>query len=447
LKTLPLTPFETYLYEDDVPAHPCWQIVRHRWRGKFERAPLEKAWRGTTALHPLLNSVVRRGFLGKLRWVVSAQAAPPIHWCRREGPREWPAWLPIDLDKGPGVRLYLLEDGERTDAVLCAHHAVCDGLALLDIMEDLYLRYAGDRGDPVVPKPDAPADALARRGHIGAGFPERLWLPLLQLAGIVAESKLLRRTVAPLVPHVPAPDASPRPEEWPALVTRVWSEADTAVVRDAAKKAECGLPEMLMRDLQAAIGSWRLAQGVNAPHDWIRLGTAVSLRRKTKGSWPAANLFGVAIIDRSAKQLSNRERLLRRATEDMGLIEKWKFGYATWMLMSVRRWWPGGIRAYARRRVVRMTCIMSFMGKVYSRSALPRQGRYPQVPGAVLEEIHGVAPTRPGTCACMDLGIIFGCLNGSLHFDPRVITRAQAEAFMEALASQLRLSAGRGPSP
>jgi hypothetical protein len=36
-KSLPLTPFESYLYHDDVPAHPCWQVLRLTWRGRIQQ--------------------------------------------------------------------------------------------------------------------------------------------------------------------------------------------------------------------------------------------------------------------------------------------------------------------------------------------------------------------------------------------------------------------------
>jgi hypothetical protein len=434
MKSLPLTPLETYFYEDDVPAHPCWQIQRLKWRGHFKREELERSWSEITRLQPLWSAVVRRGFLGRLRWE-GGGAAPTIHWCRGKAGEEWPAWLPLDLEHGPGVRLYVVEWDQRTDIVLCAHHAICDGISLVEVLEDVFLHYAKSLGDSVEPKPRPPEDALRKRGRFGASFIEQCWLPVLQTAGILAESRLLRRTVAPLLPHAPAPSSTSRPEEWPALVARSWSEAESVAIRNAAKSKKSGLSETLMRDLQAAIGAWRGAQGVNSPDDWIRLGTAVSLRRK--GPSPAANIFGIAVIDRAAKQLANRERLLRRAGEDMELITKWKLGYAFWTLLSLRQWWPGGIRSYARRKVVRMTIVMSFFGKVYSRTPLRREGKFPAVPGAVLDCIQGLAPTRPGTGGCVDLAIIFDKLEACLHFDPRMMTRAQAEALMDEFAAQL----------
>lgn len=440
-KSLPLTPFESYLYHDDVPAHPCWQVLRLTWRGRIRREPLERAWSAATSRHPLLTAVVRRGPLGGLRWELRDGATPPVHWSLRQPEREWPEWQPIDLERGPGVRLYMVEGDDRTDSVLCVHHAVCDGLSLQDILVDLFTRYAAELGEPAVPKPDPTRRALEERGRFGTTLWERCWLPVLQVAGILAEAKLLRRTVAPLIPHSPAAPEGPRPEAWPTLACRTWTLEETTALRNAAKRENVNLAELCMRDLQAAIGAWRLAQGIDRPEDWIRLGVAISLRRRTKGTWPAANIFGISIIDRQARSLANRPRLLRRAHEDMELIEKWRFGYAFWMLLRLRRWWPGGIRAYARRPIVRMTVIMSFMGKVFARIPLKHEGVHPTVPGAVLVDLRGVAPTRPGTGVCIDIAVFLGNLVAYLHYDPRVITRDQATALVDELARQLTRSA------
>lgn len=440
-KSLPLTPFESYLYHDDVPAHPCWQVLRLTWRGRIRREPLERAWSAATARHPLLTARVRRGFLGRLLWELQAGVTPPVHWGPREPGREWPEWQPIDLEKGPGVRLYMLEGEGHTDAVLCVHHAVCDGLSLHDVLVDVFTRYAAELGEPAEPKPDPTLSALGERGRFGTTLWDRCWLPVLQVAGILAETRLLRRTVAPLVPHVPAAPGGPRPDGWPTLACRSWTPAETAAIRSAAKREKVTLAELCMRDLQAAIGAWRLAQGIDSPGEWIRLGAAVSLRRKTKGSWPAANIFGISIIDRQARSLANRPRLLRRAHEDMSLIEKWRFGYAFWMLLRLRRWWPGGIRAYARRPVVRMTVVMSFVGKVFSRMPLRHEGVRPALPDAVLEDLRAVAPTRPGTCGCIDVALFLGNLAAYLHYDPRVITHGQATALVDEFARQLASSA------
>jgi hypothetical protein len=440
MKSLPLTPFESYLFHEDVPAHPCWQVLRLSWRGVIQRPALEKAWAEATSRQPLLTAVVGRGLLGRLHWELREGLTPPVHWSLPEPGREWPTWQPIDLEHGPGVRLYMVEGDAFTDAILCVHHAVCDGLSLHEIFVDVFARYAVELGEPAKPKPDPTLSALRKRGQFGSTLGERLWLPVLQVAGIIAESALLRRTVAPLVPHSAAPGGGPRPEGWPTLACRSWTTEESAAIRNAAKREKVSVAELCMRDLQAAIGSWRLAQGIDRPEDWIRLGAAVSLRRRTQGGWPAANIFGISIIDRQARSLADRARLLRRAHEDMKLIEDWNFGYAFWMLLRLRRWWPGGIRAYARDPKVRMTLVMSFVGKVFSRMPLRYEGGHPTVPGAVLEDMRAVAPTRPGTCGCLDIAILFGNLAAYLNYDPRVLTSDQATALVDAFAAQLRLS-------
>lgn len=440
MTSLPLTPIESYLYHDDVPAHPCWQIGRFRWTGRFRKPELERAWAEATGRHPLWSAAVGRGPLGGLRWELERGTRPPVHWSHRDPGKEWPHWQPLDLGRGPGARLYVVEADTSVDCIVCVHHAVCDGLAILEVMEDVFVLYALALGEPLELRSAATAAALRGRGRFGSTLLQRLGLPLLQMAGMLAEAGLLRRTVAPLLPGAAAESPLP-PSEWPALVSRRWTQAETNALKNAARLAKVSLNELCLRDLQAAIGAWRLAQGVDRPDDWIRLGTAVSLRRLAKGPWPAANMFGIALIERQARSLANRERLLRRAHEDLGLVEKWNFGYAFWMLLWLRRWWPGGIRAYARRPVVRMTFVMSYLGKALARNPLRREGQNPAVPGAVLYDMQGLAPTRAGTCCCADVGLFFGHFGADFNYDPRVLTRGQATALMDEFARQLALSA------
>jgi hypothetical protein len=440
MKSLALTPFESYLFHDDRPAHPCWQVARYRWRGRFQRDALEVAWAEAARRNPLLGAAVRRGPLGGLRWELREGTVPSVHWSRREAGREWPDWQPLDLERGTGVRLYVVEEDGSADTILCAHHAVCDGLGMEQVLEDLFLLYARGLGEPIEPRPAASEAALRKRGRFGANPLDGLRIAVLQVLAIAAEAKLLRRAVAPLIPHVPAPSSAPRAADWPAVASRRWSPAETVAIQKAARSAGTSVAVLCMRDLQAAIGAWRLAQGVDLPQDWIRLGAAVSLRHRIRGTRPVANIFGMAAIDRQARSLANRGRLLRRAREDMALIDRWSLGYVFWMLLAVRRWLPGGIRAYARRPVARLTFVMSYMGKVFSKHPLRREGGYPAVPGAVIEDIQGIGPTRPGTCACIDLTIAFGRFAADLNYDPRVLSRAQATALVDEFARQLALS-------
>jgi hypothetical protein len=441
MKSLALTPIESYFFHDDVPAHPCWQILRVNWKGTLRREALDRAWEAAASLQPLWNAIVRRGPMGGLRWEMREGIVPAALWSRGRPGTDWPQWQPLDLEAGSGARLYVVEGDAGADTALCVHHAVCDGLALIEVMEDVIQRYAAELGAPARPRPELAVAALARRGRFGSAWWERIWLPVLQVAGMAVEARLLRRTVAPLIPHSPAAPDSPMPAEWPTLVSRTWGEAETTAIRNAAKAAKVGIHELCMRDLQAAIGAWRAKHASQERSDWIRLGFALNLRRRIHGAWPAANIFGIVIIDRQAGSLADRQRLLRRAHEDLKLIDDWKLGYAFWMLLRLRRWMPGGIRAYARRAVVRSTLVMSFMGKVFMRTPVGREGRHLAVPGAVAFDLQGVAPTRAGTCACVDLGIVMGCLAAHLNYDSRAVTRDQAGALLDELAAQLARSA------
>ncbi|HEY1791306.1 MAG TPA: hypothetical protein VGG34_00180 [Opitutaceae bacterium] len=440
MNPLPLTPLESYLYHDDTRAHPCWQFCRISYRGSLRRDAMEKAWAEATGRQRLLNCVVRRGALGSLRWVPGPGGPPPLHWSRGEAGAEWPKWQPLDLERGPGARLYVIEREGSGDCIICVHHAVCDGLALLEVMEDTFVIYARELGEGTEPRPAPPGRALAARGRYGRNLAEAVWIPALQVAGMAAEWRLFTRQVAPILPSPLGDDDAGAPPGWPFIVSRRWSIEEANAVKAAARDAKVSVAELCMRDLQAAVGAWRKAHGVDEPEAWLRLGMAVSLRRRTRDPWPAANIFGISVIDRQAKTLDRRERLLRRAHEDMTLIEKWHLGYAFWVLLAACRWLPGGLRGYARRRVVRMTLVMSYMGKVFAKMPLPKEGQHPVVPGAVITEIVGVAPTRRGTALCVDFGLIFGRLDMHVHFDPLVLDRARAQALVEEFGRQLSMS-------
>lgn len=74
-------------------------------------------------------------------------------------------WLEIAMDEckasfpietGPLVRFSLLHSPERSDLVVCAHHAICDGMSLTYLIRDILQQLADpDRGVEILPEPPA----------------------------------------------------------------------------------------------------------------------------------------------------------------------------------------------------------------------------------------------------------------------------------------------------
>ncbi len=442
---LPLTLFEQYLLHDDRRAYPCWMLGRLRFRGAFQRGPLERAWAETARRHPLLASVVRRGRFGEFYWEPAPGGPAPIGWgCGPLAGSGWPAdWAPMDLEKQPGLRWIFVEDGTTTDMFIQTHHAVLDGGAIFSVIHELLLHYARELGTKVE-LPELRPELLGTRGRLASSRWERLAFLPAHLAGLALAWPILRREVAPLVPHRTAADGDPPPPGLPAVVGRRFSPGDFKKIRAAAKRLAVSVNDLLTRDLFAAVGVWRKAHGVGSPLDWIRLGVPVSLRSHADRHLPAANGFSLVGLDRRAKSLADRDRLLRRAREDMQLVKKHRLGHTFLLLLGLHRFHglrPGGILRYARRPACRATLVLTNLGQFFSpRSPLLDAAQRLAVPGAVLEDISIGGLFRPATCVTLAIGIYTGQLLADLHYDARFLTAAQAENFMETFESQVRLS-------
>ncbi len=441
MHSLPLTLFERYLYHEDRPGYPCWILTRFRFEGTFKRDVLQRAWEQTALRHPLLTAVVRRNWRGRLVWTQAPDCRPVVEWAPRLQDSGWPDYPPIDLERAPGCHLFATEEPGRVLLFLQVHHSLHDGAGTFAVIDDLLIHYARELGEEVDPAELHP-ERLPDRNRFGLSFGDKLRLLPMQALGLALSIQLHGRTVAPLLPDAEATGAAPPSRRVPALASRRLGPEEFRGFRAAAKRLGAGLQDILIRDAQAALGAWLKDHGRAGPRDWIRLAVPVNLRRPADLSLPAANLVGLVIIDRRAKSLANRERLLVRAREDMGWVRRKRLGYVLLVQLGLCGLFPGGIRRYVRRSGSHASFLLTNLGQILSGSPLYRPDGKVAVPGAVLEDVALAAPVRPGTCACLAVGVYGEALAADLSYDSRVMTPAQAEALVQAFADQVRLTIG-----
>jgi hypothetical protein len=344
------------------------------------------------------------------------------------------------------MRWLVVETETGGDIYVQCHHAVLDGGALFEVFHDVMLLYTHAVGGHVL-IPKLRPKLLAGRGRLAPSWWGRLKLLPSHVLGLAIAWPILRRTVAPLVPHRPAAPDDPPPPGLPAIAGRRFTPEETKAIRAAAKRLGASVTELLMRDVFMALGVWRSEQGVVAPLDWIRLGLPVSLRGPADRQLPAANVFSIVGIDRRGKSLGNRERLLRRAKEDLAMVRKHRLEHTFLLLLGLHRLLPGSLRAYTRRETCRATLVMTNLGLLYPpRSSLLDPEQRLAVPGAVIEDVQIGAMFRAGTCASLAFGLYAGRLLADFHFDARFVTATQAESFMRALEAQVRLSMEESPA-
>lgn len=443
MSRFPLTLMEEYFLAEDKPAYPCWIFVRARLRGILDRTLIEQAWRETVQRHPTLHSTVRPGANGTACWEPAPDAAPVLNWYQAADVASAAPWTPMDLRNEPAVRLVVAEHATGCELSLEGHHAVFDGAAMFGVLHEILLRYARARG-VAVEIPSLRPELFPGRNRFGLGWWDRLKIAPVQLAGLWFAWQMRHRPVAPLAPHrLQDFDAPPNPG-FPCVLHQHVTAADLLRLRATARKHGASLNDLLLRDLQAAIGVWRIREGIGRDDDWIFLAVPVNLRRSVDRHLAAANVIGVVAIDRRARSLGDRKRLLRRAHEDMDLVKRHKLGYTFLIMLALWRRRRGGIPRYSNGPGPRATVVMTNVGQPFSRSPLLDRERRIAVPGAVLEDFMMAAPCRPGTCASVAVAIYGGRLIVDLHYDPRALTDQQAETFFAAYFEQLYTSMSEG---
>lgn len=434
---------ERYLLAEDKPAYPCWIILRFRFRGVLQRGPLQEAWRRTVRRHPTLHAVVRGEPASPRAWeTLGDEHDPEFFWhADDEGTgAAAPSWSRIDPTVAPAVRLVVVATSGRCEVSLEGHHAVFDGAAAFAVVHELWLHYAQQLGT-TVSLPELRAELFPQRGRFGLSAWDRVRLAPVQLLGLWFAWQMQRRTVVALAPHRLAPWNDPPSAGFPTVLHQHLPATELAHLRTAAKQHGASLNDLLIRDLQTAIGVWRMREGIGSEEDWVVVGVPVSLRRPADRLLPAANVIGIVAIDRRARSLANRPRLLRRAREDMALVKRHRLGFTFLVLLAAWRWRRGGIARYSGQPVARATAVLTNLGQPFSRSPLLDASRRIAVPGAVLEDYTMIAPCRPGTCASIAVALYGGQLHVDLHYDPRALNDRQAETFLAAFLEQLYTSA------
>jgi hypothetical protein len=424
---LPLTPVERYFYHDHRGSHPAWIRCEFTFRGALERAAFARAWDGIDRLHPLTGAIVAERAWGGPVWVTKA-TRPELVWRESTAPVDADGTDDLhDLSGRAGLRGVVQQCGAETQLTLHMHHAVADGLGLMLIAEDLLALFARECG-AVIPLP-ALGSLRARRN--GGPMPVAQW-PWLAI-GVVWGLVLGRQRVVELR----GADTSGRGERRALVV----APELTSGMRATARAARVSLNELLIRDVQAALGSWLQRYGGPTPEDWTRLLVPVNVGGRRGDERISTNAIGVAPIDCRVKTLGRRGRLLERAKEDMTFVRRRGLMRAFGATMWLRCWLPGAIGRHCRRKGARGTLFFSNLGKIFCNGPLVRADGVLVVPGAELTGFTGWGPCRPGTAGFVLMAEYRGALSVGLACDPGALGAAHADCLAGALIVEFRRSA------
>ena len=453
---LPLTPFEEYLFTDDIPAYPINCHIRGRFRGRFDHAALDAALQEVLALHPLLHSGVREVVSNDFRWFpLPEEQWPTIRWSTGMDDA-FPPSRKFDLSQEPGIRFYVVEGHDDvSDLFVEFHHVVGDGIAIFAVMSDLFEAYQAQVGGPL-------SDSSRKKGAAERIDPSRLahrdpkipslwtfyrglpwwcWLLARFIRFIafrpVAFLRFLYGTQSLFLPNV---DDSEPTSPFPAMVADSLCREETLRLQKTATENGVSLYEWMLTAYYRSIDHWIGELGFFTKKRCLRIAVPVSLRTAQDASLSSSNVVSMMFVDRFRSELSDKQRLLRGIHRELKHLTRCKMGYLLLLVLRTVKRILGNFRWTIEKRCW-ASSVFTHLGKIFVKTRLPlRQGKI--VLGKtehelILDGIHLSAPLRPWYVAVLGTGIYAGSLSITFHYDATAISREHAELLLRRFKEEL----------
>ncbi len=440
LLPLPLEAFERYMRADDWRPYPANGFFHLSLRGVLQAGHFQNAIGAALARHPLMQAWVDLDARGRPVWIEAKDRRPFISWDPNVRPANCPLGPGIDLRREVGARFFMNQVGDRTTMLMQMHHVCCDGLALVQIAEDILAEYQRRAGRASGASSWRPLDPqrLSRRGFFGMGWPGYLRrLPLDLAAGLAAIEFFGHRPVPLGPPQCPA-KAAIVPSDYPALVTHTLTQEETEHLCAAAKRLKVTLNDILLRDLFLALHGCIEATSPERGRDIIRIMVPINMRVPGDEATPAANLVSMTYLDRRPATFRNSEKLLASIHREMRLLKWARAGITFLRAIGVAECLPGGLQRVLPYNRCLATAVLSNIGIAERFARFPQTDDLACSGDIVLEGIGAAPPLRPMTRASFMTITYAGRLNITLHYDSHVISGAEGQALMHNFVEQLR---------
>lgn len=441
---LPLDAFERYMLLDDRPDYPMTFLVRVRVVGELQPAAFRAAVEVALERHPLLRARLDRSRASHGAWVLGDEAGIPVDWRESDAPLECPDGQAIDLERAPGVRLWVRKDGETSVLTCQLHHACCDGIGGLQFVGDLLAGY-GRMSSSGPQAPDLPATDWSR-----LPLRSRLWAEPPSVAHRFARAgRCLWFLFRCCVLESPVPlSGSSAAAMWPVsrtelphFLTETVGPGALQHLRRAAQRRGATVNDWLVRDLFLTLAEWNRRDTSQGTRGWLRVLMPVSMRGKGDGRMPAANCMAYVPLNRRAEDcVDERAEALLAGLKDEGRAAIRSglgpvFLGALDLLLAIRV-----LPAMLAGEQCFATAVLTNLGDPTHRFT----ARFPRRDGRVVagdlrvDEIAGVSPLRPLTHASFAVGTYAGDLGVCLWADPRSFTPGDARRLLSAYTERIR---------
>jgi hypothetical protein len=375
-----LDPLEHLMLVDSRPDHPLCFFLECDVEGPLDEGRMRAALLAAAARHPLVRSrIAWRGW--RPHWL-EPDVAPPLLWHPDAADEPWRS---PDLSAESGVRLVVLAgvSPDRHRVILMVQHAVCDGLAALELLGDIWAGYAGLEPAPF---------STGRRPGATIASPATTAADMRRDA--LAFSRFRPRPLAPVHgTHGATPVAGPLE---PPYLTRTFARDLAARLRRGATRRGIALNDVVVTAAMRAAIEWNERAAGEAGN--VRINVPVSLRAPGTRQ-PACNVLGYAFLDRTPEACRDPEGLAQSiATATRWILETHAAAEFLVGLRPVDRV-PGLLRLLTRAPVCHATGVVSCPGDPSRRmrAGAPKIDGCDAPGGVVIRDITGVPPLRPRT--------------------------------------------------
>ena len=396
--------------------HPCSFFFRLRFRATANVCRMRSALSFVSQRHTILRSTIARSGRRTV-WCSHRQNQPSLG--RHEFGRQLSVGsLPhIDLEREPGFRPSLAQQGTRFEMWFQFHHSCCDAIAAVAVIEELFAHY-GNATDEYVNVCDNDSGELKRRGT------QRL----SRVTSVFRTPRDIRRVLRFFANRVTTLNSVPREKEltvgFPAFRVH---EFGNLVKRTRRQRKRQGLTvnDLLLHAVFRGVEKYVTRYQTDARAKWLRVAVPLNMRC---GPSPQANCVSMVFIDRQPSEIRDANRLLKSLQREMTQVKRHQMGHAMARTLAMADLIPGVLPKLIRRQSSPATTILSNIGCVFPHIE--------EAVGAELESALFLPPIRRGVAATFGVLTCGDKLSICMHFDPRVMSNTSADWLMRCVSSE-----------
>ncbi len=438
-----MTPFEHYMYADDIPPYPMACFYDFYFDGIFDRLLFLDALRHAIYAHPLYSSLVKGNPEDKTKdiyWEFQDDHLPFISWESSEVSITYLTQGFLDLRTEVGLRLWLREGNDSTFVLMQWHHSVADGRGALQFVQTLLTSYHQLKTRPNIPLSPIAFDAriFDDRNTFLLNWRFRLTQFRLGLAGTM---RFLRGKPVP-IQNLRGHDFVARDDHFP-VPNSVACRFDTAYLTHlstTAKACGCKINDLLLASLFNGLKDW-VASGSNNAKQTLRIAVPIDIRQDHHRSLAAANIVSMVFFDRKLYEINGTPAFLRDLRQEMDQNKEWMLSLAMLNAIRLLGRFKNALKIYFKPGKCQSSTVFSNMGVVFKSTGLPMDQQGHVISGNVkLIDITMMGPIRELTPLNFMAYSYAGQLKVSLYFDGRLFTKQEADQMLTLFTGYIDLS-------